>query len=253
MKSLSFTTISQKSEEVMWGPSPLSAPHQPKKVKKIKDIYTNTFKQSKLNSDIVQSYIEHMWMEIGKEQVDMEYVDCLLFSMFLNGFDNVLHWILKKGVFSKTYTFVPIVDRGHWNLLILCNFGKPLHKDCGPCMILLDSLHMADPLSKEPNIRRFVRELYKASGRIETGRAINSIPLLLPKVPQQNGGEECGVFMLYYMFLFAMNAPKSFSRTSYPYFLSEHWFSYDDVDVFEKKIRTFEKDMKQKQQNRRVK
>lgn len=51
-----------------------------------------------------------MWMEIGKEQVDIEYVDCLLFSMFLNGFSNVLHWILKKGVFSKTYTFVPIVD-----------------------------------------------------------------------------------------------------------------------------------------------
>ncbi|MQM22494.1 hypothetical protein Taro_055547 [Colocasia esculenta] len=155
-----------------------------------------------------------MWMEIGKEQVDIEYVDCLLFSMFLNGFGN----ILKKGVFSKTYTFVPIVDGGHWNLLILCNFGKPLHKDCGPCMILLDSLHMAEPLSKEPNIRRFVRELYKASGRMETGSAINSIPLLLPKVSQQSGGEECDVFMLYYMFLFAMNAPKSFSRTSYPYF-----------------------------------
>ncbi|MQL93067.1 hypothetical protein Taro_025704 [Colocasia esculenta] len=51
---------------------------------------------------------------------------------------------------------------------------------------------------------KFVKKLYKASGRMETGRAINSIPLLLPK-------------------------------------LSEHWFSYDDVDVFEKKIRTFEK------------
>ncbi|MQM23573.1 hypothetical protein Taro_056639 [Colocasia esculenta] len=127
-----------------------------------------------------------MWLEIGKEQVDIEYVDCLLFSMFLNGFSNVLHWILKKGVFSKTYTFVPIVDGGHWNLLILCNFGKPLHKDCGPCMILLDSLHMTEPMSKEPNIRRFVRELYKASGRIETGRAINSIPLLLPGERDEN-------------------------------------------------------------------
>ncbi|MQM16199.1 hypothetical protein Taro_049151, partial [Colocasia esculenta] len=39
---------------------------------------------------------------------------------------------------------------------------------------------------------------------METGRAINSIPLLLPK-------------------------------------LSKHWFSYDDLDAFEKKIRTFEK------------
>lgn len=61
MKSLSFTTTSQKSEESekgMWGPSPLSNPHQAKKVKNIEDIYTNTFKQSKLNSDIVQSYME---------------------------------------------------------------------------------------------------------------------------------------------------------------------------------------------------
>ncbi|MQM22495.1 hypothetical protein Taro_055548, partial [Colocasia esculenta] len=51
---------SEESGKGMWGPSPLSNPHQAKKVKNIEDIYTNTFKQSKLNSDIVQSYMERV-------------------------------------------------------------------------------------------------------------------------------------------------------------------------------------------------
>ncbi|MQM22058.1 hypothetical protein Taro_055106 [Colocasia esculenta] len=73
---------------------------------------------------------------------------------------------------------------------------------------------------------------------MENGRAINSIPLLLPKVPQQSGGEEYGVFILYYMFLFAMNAPKSFSRTSYPYFRK--------YDVGESEKKWLMKDISQK-------
>lgn len=44
------------------------------------------------------------------EQEDRDYIDCLMFSMFLSGFENVISWVLRKGVFLKTYVFVPIVD-----------------------------------------------------------------------------------------------------------------------------------------------
>ncbi|MQM07169.1 hypothetical protein Taro_040006 [Colocasia esculenta] len=120
-------------------------------------------------------------------------------------------WILKKGVFSKTYTFVPIVDGMEYLFYIKISMFFLIGAIGTSLFFVTLGSHFT---------RIVGHELYKASGRMETGRAINSIPLLLPKVPQQNGGEECGVFMLYYMFLFAMNAPKSFSRTSYPYFLT---------------------------------
>ncbi|MQM07664.1 hypothetical protein Taro_040504 [Colocasia esculenta] len=69
--------------------------------------------------------------------------------------------------------------------------------------------------------------------------SIGSIPLLLPKVPQQRDGEECGVFALYYIYLFLMSAPATFSFTEYPYFMTTTWFSYLEIDAFEHKIRNF--------------
>ncbi|GAB2220737.1 hypothetical protein Droror1_Dr00008407 [Drosera rotundifolia] len=43
--------------------------------------------------------------------------------------------------------------RGHWSLLILCHFNEYLNSTARkPCMILLDSLQMADPRQLEPKI-----------------------------------------------------------------------------------------------------
>ncbi|MQM22106.1 hypothetical protein Taro_055154 [Colocasia esculenta] len=44
--------------------------------------------------------------------------------------------------------------RGHWNLLILCNFGNSFNNNYSLCMILLDSLIISEPLKAEPTIRR---------------------------------------------------------------------------------------------------
>ncbi|MQL71202.1 hypothetical protein Taro_003520 [Colocasia esculenta] len=129
--------------------------------------------------------------------------------------------------------------RGHWNLLILCNLGKSLNNNYSLCMILLDSLIISEPLKAEPTIRRFVKDLYHTQGNLASSRSIGSILLLLSKVPQQRDGEECGVFTLYYIYLFLKSAPATFSFMSYPYFMTTTWFSYSEIDAFEHKIRTF--------------
>ncbi|MQL93672.1 hypothetical protein Taro_026327 [Colocasia esculenta] len=136
----------------------------------------------------------HLLRTLGEERlVDVTILDCFWYHMYLNGSLKVMEWIKEKGIFSKTYTFVPIVD--------------------GPCMILLDSLIISEPLKAEPRIRRFVKDLYHTQGKMARSCSIGSIPLLLPKVPQQRDGEECG--------------------------MTTTWFSYSEIDAFEHKIRNF--------------
>ncbi|MQL97031.1 hypothetical protein Taro_029714 [Colocasia esculenta] len=129
--------------------------------------------------------------------------------------------------------------KGHWNLLILCNLEKSFNNNYSLCMILLDSLIISEPLKVEPKIRRLVKDLYHTQGKLASSRSIGSIPLLLPKVPQQRDGEECGVFTLYYIYLYLKSALATFSFTSYPYFMTTTWFSYSEIDAFEHKIKTF--------------
>ncbi|MQM21651.1 hypothetical protein Taro_054695 [Colocasia esculenta] len=119
---------------------------------------------------------------LGEERlVDVTILDCFWYHMYLNGSPKVMEWIKEKDIFSKTYTFVPIVDGGHWNLLILCNLENSFNNNYSPCMILLDSLIISEPLKAEPTIRRFVKELYHTQGKMASSRSIASIPLLVPK------------------------------------------------------------------------
>ncbi|MQL86948.1 hypothetical protein Taro_019477, partial [Colocasia esculenta] len=78
-----------------------------------------------------------------------------------------------------------------------------------PCMLLLDSLLSIGARSLEVHIISFVMDIYKAIGREVDKDIIAQIPLHVPKVPQQKNGEECGIFILYFIHLFMRDAPKS--------------------------------------------
>ncbi|MQM23405.1 hypothetical protein Taro_056470 [Colocasia esculenta] len=124
-----------------------------------------------------------MMRTLGEERfVDVTILDCFWYHMYLNGSPKVMEWIKEKGIFSKTCTLVPIVDGGHWNLLILCNLGKSFNNNYSLCMNLLDSLIISEPMKAEPTIRRFVKDLYHTQGKLASSRTISSIPLLLPKI-----------------------------------------------------------------------
>ncbi|PKI53294.1 hypothetical protein CRG98_026322 [Punica granatum] len=122
----------------------------------------------------------------------------------------------------------------HWNLLILCHLGESKEsKTRTRCMLLLDSLHMAEPKRLEPDIRRFVSDIYEVEKKPQKTAMFSKIPLLVPKVPQQRNGEHCGLYVLYFLNLFVQHAPKNFSiEDGYPYFMTEDWFCHEDVDRF---------------------
>ncbi|KAH9720696.1 ULP PROTEASE domain-containing protein [Citrus sinensis] len=86
----------------------------------------------------------------------------------------------------------------------------------------------------------FVMDIYKAEERPETKELISRIPLLVPKVPQQRNGEECGNFVLYFINLFVEGAPENFNLEDYPYFMEKNWFTAEDLDCFCERLNSSE-------------
>ncbi|KAL0012035.1 hypothetical protein SO802_007143 [Lithocarpus litseifolius] len=127
--------------------------------------------------------------------------------------------------------------RRHWSLLIFCRFGESTKLETRtPCMLLLDSLEKANPRQLKPDIRKFVLDIYKEEGRLESKDPIYQIPLLVPKVPQQRNGEECGSFVLYFINLFMESAPEDFSTQYFPYFMKDNWFAPEGWKNFRENI-----------------
>ncbi|CAN4123674.1 unnamed protein product [Withania somnifera] len=193
--------------------------------------------QKGLGSSKFELYLESIWKWHPEDRRNtFAYLDSLWFSLYSERSNTakVLNWITRKKIFSKKYVFVPIVLWSHWSLLIFCHLGESLQsKARSPCMLLLDSLHMANPERFEPGIRKFVIDLFKAEQRPETKDQIRKIPLMIPKVPQQRNDEDCGNFVLYYINLFLESAPENFSISKgYPYFMTEDWFTLERLECF---------------------
>ncbi|XP_020965894.1 ubiquitin-like-specific protease 1D isoform X2 [Arachis ipaensis] len=141
--------------------------------------------REKLDSGLFGEYLEKIWRSFSEEKRRRStYFDSLWFSLYRRASckEKVLTWIKKAHIFSKAYVFVPIVCWGHWSLLIFCHFGESAQTNTrSRCMLLLDSLAMANPRRLEPEIRRFVLDIYQAADRPETKKIVSRIPLLIPK------------------------------------------------------------------------
>ncbi|KAL6569495.1 hypothetical protein OROMI_014009 [Orobanche minor] len=195
---------------------------------------TDIQKWGKLDTGKFEFYLEIIWRRFTEEKRNMfTYLDSLWFFVYSKRplKEKVLSWIKKKDIFSKKYVFVPIVQWGHWFLLILCNFGESPHSENRRrCMLLLDSLKEANSLQLEPGIRRFVFDIFKMEERPEKKTSINKIPLLIPQVPQQKNDDGCGFYVLYYVNLFLESAPDNFCLSmGYPHFtictIISAWFA----------------------------
>ncbi|XP_065877209.1 probable ubiquitin-like-specific protease 2A [Euphorbia lathyris] len=209
-----------------------------------KDTIARVKKKEKLNSGEFDHYFQNLWRSFSEDQrTCFAYFDSMWFSLYMKAQykGRVLTWIKKKKIFSKKYVIVPIVYWGHWNLLIFCHFGESFESDVRkPCMLLLDSLEIADPRRLEPYIRRFVLDIYRSEENAENETLISHIPLLVPKVPQQRSNVDCGNYVLYYIYSFVQMAPNDFNAKEYPYFMDRNWFSAECLERFFEELEPLE-------------
>ncbi|XP_073156904.1 probable ubiquitin-like-specific protease 2B isoform X2 [Henckelia pumila] len=205
---------------------------------------TGSTERRKLDSGTFLHYFMHIWNDFSEEKVEsIAFFDPLWFNLYADERNRsmVMDWIKEMGIFLKKYVLVPIVLWSHWSLLIFCNLGEGLDSEYGtPCLLLLDSLHAIGPKRLEPLIRRLLSDIYKIEGRTETREQLKKLPLLIPKVPQQKNGEECGYIVLYYISLFVESAPENFSAShGYPYFMNKDWFTDEGLESFYKRLDSF--------------
>ncbi|XP_044486476.1 uncharacterized protein LOC123211701 isoform X3 [Mangifera indica] len=157
--------------------------------------FANSRHQGMLNSSLFDCYMRNLWRNFPEDKVlDFTYLDCLWFSLYTEESykGKVLTWIKNKRIFSKKYVFIPIVLWSHWNLLIICNFGGSSQLEpITSCMLLLDSLRMADdPMRLEPLIRKFAVDIYEAEAMPENTTLVSQIPILVPKMKEDWFGLE---------------------------------------------------------------
>ncbi|XP_022898941.1 sentrin-specific protease 1-like isoform X2 [Olea europaea var. sylvestris] len=200
--------------------------------------------RGKINDELFERCFLKIWEDSPEEKRKLfTYMECIWFSMYTTDHyrKRVLTWIKRINVFSKEYVLVPIVLWSHWYLVIFCHLGETLaSKTRTPCILLLNSLRELDN-GLEPLIRRLVLDIYETEERPVDKKLMKKIPLLVPKVPQQTNGEECGIFVLQYANLFLKNAPENFSASAgYPYFMKEDWFGKEEIEGLHKRLETVE-------------
>ncbi|KFK34153.1 hypothetical protein AALP_AA5G107500 [Arabis alpina] len=212
-------------------------------LRRIKCKYLVSKLSKKLKSNTFVDYLEDIWRGFSDEKNNsFVYIDCLWFSMYKSENqrirNSVFESIKAKQIFTKKYVFLPIVYWSHWTLLIFCNFGEDLDSDHGnTCMLFLDSLKATNSCQLlEPDIRKFVLDIYRIEGRNEDQSLVDNIELHVPDVPQQTNDVECGSFVLYYIQRFIEDAPENFIAEDYPYFMKEDWFSHKDLKEFCNKL-----------------
>ncbi|XP_010237839.1 probable ubiquitin-like-specific protease 2B isoform X2 [Brachypodium distachyon] len=197
--------------------------------------------QDKLDTEIFELYMEDLWKRIDEDKKSAyAYFDSLWFNMYNRGDkkSNVLKWIKAKKIFARQYVFVPIVCWGHWNLLVLCNFGETSYSDTKkkPRMLLLDSLKTTNRTELQSTIRSFIADILKTEEREDNELFIKKVHLEFPEVPQQTG-EECGIYVLFFIYCFLQNEKlgEDFSQLS-----KDVMFNPEELEKFHKDIRSFQ-------------
>ncbi|KAG7367421.1 Ulp1 protease family protein [Nitzschia inconspicua] len=126
------------------------------------------------------------------------------------GSKGVTSWTAKKNIdiFKKKLIFIPINKSMHWSLCVVINPGEIINyyskqepSSKMPCLICLDSLQMHCPLGTKRNIMRWLnsewlrlRSTTEGTGPFDD----QSLQVFTPKVPLQNNGSDCGVFVCRY-------------------------------------------------------
>ncbi|XP_073355937.1 uncharacterized protein [Aegilops tauschii subsp. strangulata] len=159
-------------------------------------------------------------------------------------FVKLRRWWKGVNIFQRGYIILPIHGTAHWSLVIICIPAK--ESNSGPIVVHLDSLGMHPTDDIYHTVRRFLEEEWKHLRKnppsdISISDTIwEDLPRNIHKenveVPGQNNAYDCGIFMLYYIQRFIIEAPENFTRDRLVMF-SRSWFRSEEASNLRNKIR----------------
>ncbi|PWA77060.1 ulp1 protease family, C-terminal catalytic domain-containing protein [Artemisia annua] len=146
------------------------------------------------------------------------------------------------------------IPRGHWSLIVICNFGELVKNEVGdvnrpPCVLHLDSLRNKHAGLKE-FIHSYLREEWKSRASEDISKRFDNLKLLyLKQLPQQENGNDCGLFLLHYTQLFLEEFLDCSKVLRGSKFLKADWFTPSEASDKRMVIKKLIYDLKEKQKS----
>eukprot|EP00027_Filamoeba_sp_ATCC50430_P005721 CAMPEP_0168545664 /NCGR_PEP_ID=MMETSP0413-20121227/3080_1 /TAXON_ID=136452 /ORGANISM="Filamoeba nolandi, Strain NC-AS-23-1" /LENGTH=575 /DNA_ID=CAMNT_0008575779 /DNA_START=36 /DNA_END=1763 /DNA_ORIENTATION=- len=219
-----------------------------------------------LNDTVIEFYLKWIYENVVKARLDHQ--DFYFFNTFFykklsdksGGYSKVAKWTKGVDIFSKKYIFIPINEKSHWYLAVVCfnsiipaqksslskhknvrNIPKietvtaeleaQTEKEQGVCsqqmksvVLVLDSLGQ-----RHTNVFKLIRK-YLASewdsrkGSRDPRWGRDEIVGTETKPPQQNNYSDCGIFLLHYVEMFCRNPPKRVDE------INDNWFPIKEIE-----------------------
>ncbi|KAJ4960983.1 hypothetical protein NE237_020893 [Protea cynaroides] len=155
-------------------------------------------------------------------------------------------WWKGVNMFQKAYIFLPIHEKQHWSLVIICNLDKD-DESRQVILLHLDSLGYHPSSEIFENIRSFLKEEWKclseevaapdpSIGDREWRNLRNKIDERKITVPQQKNHYDCGIFVLYFMERFIEEVPERLKKKDLAMF-GKHWFKPEEASRMRGRIR----------------
>lgn len=138
-------------------------------------------------------------------------------------FKCISKWLKGIEIFNKDFLVMPVCERDHWLLVILCYPDRQPSEDVSlitdaqlyePAVFVLNSLQNYGPSVKK-SLNHFLKHQWmreKNKPRNFSIRTRGGIRLIFPRLPQQSNSYNCGVFALNYFYCFMKNPREVYIR-----------------------------------------
>ncbi|GER54831.1 sentrin/sumo-specific protease [Striga asiatica] len=165
-------------------------------------------------------------------------------------FKKFRRWWKGVNIFEKAYIFLPIHEKHHWSLIIICIPNK--EDESGPIILHLDSLGLHSSKSIIQDIKSFLVEEWKFLCQEEVLPELpipdniwDNLPRRIDEkvieVPQQRNEYDCGIFVLFFMERFLEDAPERLKKKDLDMF-GKQWFKPEEASSLRRKIRNILKE-----------
>lgn len=216
-------SISDKEKRIYYSPS-----HSPKSnitTQPIPDAEKRALESltatSMLNDIIIDKYINHILKNMKLSLRERIHVFSNFFFSKLKRINTlsqvevqklVRRWDKHVKLFEKDYLVLPICDRAHWTLLIICFphkilpdseevivIGPSTHSSDAPCILIFDSLGYKYMTRFTDPVRGFLTARWQYERPVEGRRDFQDrfkFPEINVRVPRQRNSFDCGVYLL---------------------------------------------------------
>ena len=152
-------------------------------------------------------------------------------------------WFKGVDIFDKDFLFMPVCERDHWLLIIVCypnSFSNskpheiPDEELKEPAVFVLNSAQGVAPPIKRTlgqflQYQWFIEKEVKRTFCIRNAKP-GGLRMFFPDIPQQKNSSDCGVYILNYFFCFLKDPRKAYIKIFRRHNMKT-WFLDNQVDI----------------------